>query len=156
MHVSRLQYPLHFRSFLPTSHYHPVKKGSPKASRGAFNSPKRPLIYKVPSPSPQYYHEMSLVTTTLLQDSPPPPFPITSLTKTCHQCGAELSHSHPPVTEDAQNRIQELEAQVRILTGKATAAGTFSLPFCSPQNFLTTYPLHSTSNSSPSGCLISL
>ncbi|KAM0801928.1 hypothetical protein BDR22DRAFT_145844 [Usnea florida] len=64
----------------------------------------------------------SVTTTTILQDSPTPPFPITSLTKTCHQCGAELSHSHPPVTEDAQNRIQELETQVRILTGKATAA----------------------------------
>ncbi|MCJ1275169.1 hypothetical protein MMC21_002969, partial [Puttea exsequens] len=46
--------------------------------------------------------------------------------QTCHKCGAELSHSHggPGVEagEDAQKRIEELEAQVRILTGKATAA----------------------------------
>lgn len=68
---------------------------------------------------------MSSVTTTVLQQPSAPPLPITSLTKTCHQCGADLSQSHPPVPEDAQTRIAELETQVKILTGKATAAGTF-------------------------------
>ncbi|KAL9134343.1 MAG: hypothetical protein Q9175_004479 [Cornicularia normoerica] len=62
---------------------------------------------------------MSSVTTTVLQPSPAAPFPIISFTKTCHKCGAELSH---PIAEDAQRRIVELETQVKILTGKATAA----------------------------------
>ena len=64
---------------------------------------------------------MSSVTTTVLQQPPAAPIPITPLTKTCHQCGADLSHSQ----EDAQRIIAELETQVKILTGKATAAGTF-------------------------------
>ena len=72
---------------------------------------------------------MSSVTTTVLQSSSPAaPIPIiTSFTKTCHQCGADLSHSHPPVAQDAQRRIAELETQVKILTSKATAAGTYVL-----------------------------
>ncbi|KAF6222083.1 hypothetical protein HO133_001169 [Letharia lupina] len=65
---------------------------------------------------------MSSVTTTILQSSPAAPIPITSFTKTCHKCGADLSHSHPPIAEDAQRRIAELETQVKLLTGKATAA----------------------------------
>lgn len=68
---------------------------------------------------------MSSVATTVLHSSHTAPFPIISFTKTCHKCGADLSHSHPPVAEDAQRRISELETQVKILTGKATAAGTF-------------------------------
>ena len=91
----------------------------------------------------QNYHDMSSVTTTLLQPSPAAPFPITSLTKTCHQCGADLSQSHPPVAEDAQRRIAELETQVKILTGKATAAGTFFSSVCYLHRLFATWPLHS-------------
>lgn len=75
---------------------------------------------------------MSSVTTTILQPSPAAPFQNPSFTKTCHQCGADLSHSHPPIAEDAQRRIAELETQVKILTGKATAAGTSILFFRLP------------------------
>lgn len=85
------------------------------------------------------YHDMSSVTTTVLQSSPAAPIPIPSFTKTCHQCGADLSHSHPPVPEDAQRRIAELETQVRILTGKATAAGTF---FSCPYQLHRSYSQH--------------
>ncbi|KAL6712715.1 hypothetical protein ACLMJK_009737 [Lecanora helva] len=46
----------------------------------------------------------------------------TQVEQTCHKCGADLSHSHLGIAEDARVRIEELEAQVRILTGKATAA----------------------------------
>lgn len=89
---------------------------------------------------------MSSVTTTVLQPSPAAPIPIPSFTKTCHECGADLSHSHPPVPEDAQRRIAELETQVKILTGKATAAGTFFsfLPSTKlHKRLFTTWPLHS-------------
>ncbi|KAI9856443.1 MAG: hypothetical protein M1813_009099 [Trichoglossum hirsutum] len=41
---------------------------------------------------------------------------------TCPNCGVKLSHSHRDIPEDAQHRIEELEAQVKILTTKATAA----------------------------------
>ncbi|KAH0548297.1 hypothetical protein GP486_008004 [Trichoglossum hirsutum] len=41
---------------------------------------------------------------------------------TCPNCGVKLSHSHQDIPEDAQRRIEELEAQVKILTTKATAA----------------------------------
>lgn len=40
----------------------------------------------------------------------------------CPQCGAQLPPSE--VSEEAQRRITELENEVRILTGKATTAGT--------------------------------
>ena len=64
---------------------------------------------------------MSSRTATIAQG--PTTVPIRSSLETCQQCGADLSHSHPGVTEDAQRRITELEAQVKILTDKATAAG---------------------------------
>lgn len=73
---------------------------------------------------------MSSVTTTLLQAPlvvPPTrtaPFHTTTFTQTCHKCGADLSNGHPvAVAEQAQRRIAELESQVKILTGKASAAG---------------------------------
>ncbi|KAI9845517.1 MAG: hypothetical protein M1837_004856 [Sclerophora amabilis] len=40
----------------------------------------------------------------------------------CPNCGIGLSHSYHEDAQDAQRRIAELESQVRILTGKATAA----------------------------------
>ena len=67
--------------------------------------------------------------TTLLQSHSTASFPATAFTHTCQKCGAHLSQPHTAVAEDAQRRISELEAQVKILTGKATAAGT--LPFLS-------------------------
>lgn len=77
------------------------------------------------------YHDMSSITTTLLHSPSTAPFsaPAASLQQTCHKCGAELSHSHSAIAEDAQARISELETQVRILTGKATAAGVYSIRF---------------------------
>ena len=66
---------------------------------------------------------MSSVTTTVLEAPSAAPFHTTAFTQTCHKCGADLSHSHPGISEDAQRRISELETQVKILTGKATAAG---------------------------------
>ncbi|MCJ1453897.1 hypothetical protein MMC28_004246 [Mycoblastus sanguinarius] len=65
---------------------------------------------------------MSSVTTTVLEAPSAAPFHTTAFTQTCHKCGADLSHSHPGISEDAQRRISELETQVKILTGKATAA----------------------------------
>ncbi len=67
--------------------------------------------------------------TTLLQSQSTSSFPTTAFTHTCQKCGADLSQSHTAIAEDAQRRISELEAQVKILTGKATAAGTLPLPF---------------------------
>lgn len=49
----------------------------------------------------------------------------TTLKHVCDKCGSDLSHPHLGIAEDAQRRIVELEAQVKILTGKATAAGNF-------------------------------
>lgn len=75
--------------------------------------------------------------TTLLQSHSSSSFPATAFTHTCQNCGADLSQSHTAVAEDAQRRISELEAQVKILTGKATAAGTlhFPLPLRRTQRF---------------------
>ncbi|KAL2052500.1 hypothetical protein ABVK25_007372 [Lepraria finkii] len=51
-----------------------------------------------------------------------PTVPVTQ-NQICHSCGADLSHSDlASALEDARKRITELETQVRILTGKATAA----------------------------------
>ncbi|KAG8530243.1 uncharacterized protein KY384_004743 [Bacidia gigantensis] len=66
-------------------------------------------------------------TVTILQP-PPASRPITTapsipFQSTCQQCGADVSYAAASAAaEDAQRRISELEAQVRILTGKATAA----------------------------------
>ena len=89
------------------------------------------------------YHDMSSVTVVkapLPSTNPTPttttigpfsgqiparkPAPINPLAQTCHSCGADLSHSH--IAQDAQRRISELEAQVKILTTKATAAGEWT------------------------------
>ncbi|KAI9831316.1 MAG: hypothetical protein M1819_005090 [Sarea resinae] len=48
--------------------------------------------------------------------------PLLSPAASCPNCGAGLFHPHHEVAEHAQRRIEELEAQVRILTGKASAA----------------------------------
>ena len=74
---------------------------------------------------------MSSRTATITQG--PITVPIRSSHETCQQCGADLSHTHPGITEDAQRRITELETQVKILTNKATAAGEFKF---SPQDAL--------------------
>ena len=42
---------------------------------------------------------------------------------TCQKCGAEIPHSQLNGGIDAQQRIEELEAQVKILTLRATEAG---------------------------------
>ena len=70
--------------------------------------------------------------TTLLQSHSTASFPATAVAHTCQKCGAHLSQPHTAVAEDAQRRISELEAQVKILTGKATAAGTVPFLFLSP------------------------
>lgn len=76
---------------------------------------------------------MSATATTVMQ----PPLTAssfhTTLKDVCDKCGADLSHPHLGVAEDAQRRIVELEAQVKILTGKATAAGNLvDISFESP------------------------
>lgn len=72
---------------------------------------------------------MSATATTVMPPpSTAPPFQ-TTFPHVCDKCGADLSHTHHGVAEDAQRRIVELEAQVKILTGKATAAGNLSLLF---------------------------
>jgi hypothetical protein len=43
----------------------------------------------------------------------------------CPNCGIGLP-DHTDLASDAQKRIEDLEAQVRLLTAKATAAGTFT------------------------------
>ncbi|MDI1489503.1 MAG: hypothetical protein OHK93_008782 [Ramalina farinacea] len=59
---------------------------------------------------------------TVLQPASTPSFPHKQSIP-CHQCGADISYAAATaVAEDAQRRITELEQQVRILTGKATAA----------------------------------
>lgn len=71
----------------------------------------------------------STTTVTLLpQSSTTTPFP-QAFAHTCSHCGAELSHAHSDLAAEAQRRISELEAQVKILTDKATAAGKTS-PSC--------------------------
>lgn len=72
--------------------------------------------------------QMSTSTTTLVQQQPltAPPHQST-FPHTCDKCGADLTHAHPGIAEDARRRISELETQVKILTGKATAAGSFSM-----------------------------
>ena len=75
---------------------------------------------------------MSSVTTLLQSHSTAASFPATAFTHTCQKCGAHLSQPHTAVAEDAQRRISELEAQVKILTGKATAAGTLPFLFLLP------------------------
>ncbi|KAI9716328.1 MAG: hypothetical protein M1812_005393 [Candelaria pacifica] len=52
----------------------------------------------------------------------PQPAAANSSSTTCPSCGASIEHAHTDVNEDAQRRIAELESQVKILTGKATAA----------------------------------
>lgn len=48
------------------------------------------------------------------------------LTKTaCSNCGTQISHPGLEALQDAQARIQELESQVKILTLRATSAGTY-------------------------------
>ncbi|KAH0538414.1 hypothetical protein FGG08_005014 [Glutinoglossum americanum] len=51
------------------------------------------------------------------------PSPVPAAGPQCPNCGIKLPHSHhQDIPEDAQRRIEELEAQVKILTTKATAA----------------------------------
>lgn len=51
----------------------------------------------------------------------------------CLNCGAavELDEFTRKAAEEAQRRISELEAQVKILSDKASAAGAFTLRFFS-------------------------
>lgn len=42
----------------------------------------------------------------------------------CANCGASYPEASEKLAQDAQRRMEELEAQVRLLTEKATAAGT--------------------------------
>jgi hypothetical protein len=48
---------------------------------------------------------------------------VTTPASTCPNCGVKVSQPHQDIPVDAQRRIEELEAQVKILTTKATAAG---------------------------------
>ncbi|KAI9765742.1 MAG: hypothetical protein M1840_007176 [Geoglossum simile] len=47
---------------------------------------------------------------------------VTASASTCPNCGHKVSQPHQDIPVDAQRRIEELEAQVKILTTKATAA----------------------------------
>ena len=60
---------------------------------------------------------MSTTTGTIVENTT-----LTTAT-TCHKCGADLSHVHLDGGQDAHQRIQELENQVKILTLRATEAG---------------------------------
>lgn len=73
----------------------------------------------------------------LLQAPARKPAPINPLIQSCQKCGADLTHTH--IAEDAQRRISELEAQVKILTGKATSAGKIVL-IMPPRNILCPSP----------------
>ncbi|MCJ1467737.1 hypothetical protein MMC07_006362 [Pseudocyphellaria aurata] len=65
---------------------------------------------------------MSSLSATLVEPpSTAPPFQST-FSHVCDKCGANLSHPRLGIVDDAQRRIEELETQVKILTGKATAA----------------------------------
>lgn len=56
--------------------------------------------------------------------------PSISLEQACPSCGADITNLLQQLAQSSQSRISELEAQVRILTDKATAAG--ELPFRLP------------------------
>jgi hypothetical protein len=45
----------------------------------------------------------------------------------CPNCGMGLAPNHSEIVADAQKQIEDLQAQVRLLNQKATAAG--SCPF---------------------------
>jgi len=45
----------------------------------------------------------------------------------CPNCGLQLPQDHPEIAADAQQQIEDLQAQVRLLTQKATAAGQSSV-----------------------------
>lgn len=45
----------------------------------------------------------------------------------CPNCGLALPHNSSEYALDAQKQIEELQAQVRLLTEKATAAGRLPL-----------------------------
>ena len=66
---------------------------------------------------------MSTTSTTTLQQQPSPAPVCTSVIISCQNCGADLAPTQHHFTQDAQQRIEELEAQVKILTLRATAAG---------------------------------
>ncbi|MCJ1254107.1 hypothetical protein MMC24_001921 [Lignoscripta atroalba] len=65
---------------------------------------------------------MSTTSTTTLQQQPSPAPVCTSVIISCQNCGADLAPTQHHFTQDAQQRIEELEAQVKILTLRATAA----------------------------------
>ena len=45
----------------------------------------------------------------------------------CPNCGMALPHNSSQIAADAQKEIEELQAQVKLLTEKATAAGRLLL-----------------------------
>ncbi len=53
-----------------------------------------------------------------------------TMSQTCPNCGIGLPEraDHSAVAEDAQKMIEDLQAQVRLLSQKATAAGEFPAP----------------------------
>ncbi|KAI4208789.1 MAG: hypothetical protein LQ349_009631, partial [Xanthoria aureola] len=53
-----------------------------------------------------------------------PPLTTIALEQACPSCGADITNLLQQLARSAQSRIAELEAQVRILTDKATAADT--------------------------------
>jgi len=70
---------------------------------------------------------MSTTSVTMVEKPLPAPSNTTiTTTSTCHKCGADLSHVHLDEVPDAQQRIQELENQIKILTLRATEAGTYT------------------------------
>lgn len=105
--------------------------------------PVTPLSHTFTARPDALDNDMSSATTTALeQPSSSTSVPSTHTTR-CQQCGANLSHTPGDTSArdaSAQSRIAELEQQVKVLTGKATAAGTFS---CRPPGACTSsYTIH--------------
>jgi hypothetical protein len=67
---------------------------------------------------------MSTTSMTVVKEQQAPPV-TSAATATCLKCGADLSHVHLNIDKTAQQKIEELEAQVKILTQRATEAGKY-------------------------------
>ena len=71
-------------------------------------------------------HRSCLVTTSHLQMSTTMTLTISQAptAHACPNCGMGLPPDHSEIAADAQKQIEDLQAQVRLLTQKATAAGS--------------------------------
>lgn len=68
-----------------------------------------------------YAHKMSMTLTVA---------PSHEIASCCPTCGSNLPPGQEQMGLDAQKQIEDLQAQVRLLTQKATAAGQFPTLIC--------------------------